>query len=47
MPTARKYVEPYSHAKSPRKFIQAQLVSCLVLRAYLKTTYRGTISFMA
>ncbi len=44
--TARKYVEPYSHAKSPHKFTQAQLISCLVLRAYLKTTYRGVIEIL-
>lgn len=44
--TARKYVEPYSHKKSPQKFTQAQLISCLVLKAYLKTTYRGVIEFL-
>ena len=40
---ARKYVEPYSHRNSPQKFTQAQLLSCLILRADLKTTYRGLI----
>jgi len=42
----RKYVTPYSHPKSPQKFTQAQLLACLVLRAYLKTTYRGVVEFL-
>ena len=46
MRVARKYVEPYSHAKSPHKFTQGQLITCLVLRAYLKTTYRGIIEIL-
>lgn len=44
--TASKYVSPYSHRNSPHTFTQAQLISCLVLRAYLKTTYRGVIEFL-
>ena len=43
---ARKYVAPFSHRNSPHKFTQAQLLSCLVLRAYLKTTYRGLIEVL-
>lgn len=43
---ARKYVAPYSHRNSPRKFTQEQLLTCLILRAYLKTTYRGLIEFL-
>jgi hypothetical protein len=39
-------MQPYSHAKSPHKFTQAQLMTCLILRAYLKTTYRGIIEFL-
>jgi len=46
MMISRKYVEPYSHPKSPRKFTQSQLLTMLVLRAYLKTTYRGVIEFL-
>jgi len=42
----RKYVSPYSHSKSPRKFTQEQLLTCLILRAYLKTTYRGVIEVL-
>jgi hypothetical protein len=37
------YMQPYSHAKSPHKFTQSQLMSCLILRAYLQTTYREII----
>lgn len=43
---ARKYVAPYSHRNSPQKFTQEQLLTCLILRAYLKTTYRGLIEFL-
>ena len=46
MRLSRKYVEPYSHRNSPHKFTQAQLLSCLVLKAYLKTTYRGLIDIL-
>lgn len=46
MRLARKYVEPYSHRNSPRKFTQSQLITCLILKAYLKTTYRGLIDIL-
>jgi hypothetical protein len=46
MQLSRKYVEPYSHRNSPQKFTQAQLLTCLILRAYLKTTYRGLIEIL-
>jgi hypothetical protein len=46
MGLAKKYVDPYSHPKSPHKFTQAQLLTLLVLRAYLKTTYRGVIELV-
>jgi Transposase DDE domain len=41
-----RYMQPYSHAKSPKKFTQAQLMTCLILRAYLRTTYRGVIDVL-
>ena len=41
-----RYMQPYSHPKSPKKFTQAQLMTCLILRAYLKTTYRGVIEVL-
>jgi hypothetical protein len=43
---SHRYLADYSHRKSPHKFTQAQLMSCLVLRAYLKTTYRGIIEIL-
>lgn len=47
MTLARRCMARYSHVKSPHKFTQPQLITCLVLRAYLKTTYRGVIEFLA
>jgi len=41
-----RYMQPYSHPKSPHRFTQAQLMTCLILRAYLKTTYRGVIEVL-
>jgi len=46
MRLAARYMQPYSHTKSPKKFTQAQLMTCLILRAYLKTTYRGVIEVL-
>jgi hypothetical protein len=46
MKLSGRYMQPYSHAKSPHKFTQSQLMTCLILRAYLKTTYRGVIEFV-
>lgn len=37
----------YSCPKSPRRFTQPQLLACLVLRAYLKQTYRGIADLLA
>jgi hypothetical protein len=41
MVVCRRYLAAYSHKKSPQRFTQAQLMTCLILRAYLKQTYRG------
>src|SRR5690606_11580629 len=43
---ARRFAADYSHPKSPQKFTQPQLLACLVLRAYLKTTYRGVVEVL-
>lgn len=43
---AGRYMQPYSHVKSPKRFTQSQLMACLILRAYLKTTYRGVIDVL-
>jgi hypothetical protein len=46
MRLAAKYMQPYSCAKSPHKFTQSQLMTCLILRAYLKSTYRGIVEIL-
>ena len=38
---ARRCVASYGSVKSRHDFTQPQLVACLVVRAYLKATYRG------
>jgi hypothetical protein len=38
---AKKVLPAYSHRFSPKKFTQHQLFACLVLKAFLKTDYRG------
>lgn len=41
MKLGRKHLADYGSIKSRHDFTQAQLMGCLVLKAYLKTTYRG------
>lgn len=36
-----KVLPEYRHRFSPRKYKQAQLFACLVLKVFLKTDYRG------
>ena len=43
---ATRYMQPYTHIKSPKKFTKAQLMTCPILQAYLKTTYRGVIEVL-
>jgi len=38
-----KHLAPYGSTKSRHDFTQRQLMTCLILRTYLKTTYRGVI----
>ncbi|TWT55326.1 hypothetical protein KOR42_29540 [Thalassoglobus neptunius] len=40
MRIARKYLAPYSHRNSPKKFTQEQLITCLILKAYLNKSKR-------
>ncbi|MCC6428675.1 MAG: hypothetical protein IT435_17875 [Phycisphaerales bacterium] len=40
---ATRSVREYSDKKSPKVFTQRQLLACLVLKTYLKTTYRGVV----
>jgi hypothetical protein len=42
----RRYLDDYSCPKSKHTFTQPQLLSCLVLRAFCKRTYRGTVDLL-
>ncbi len=42
----KKYLPDYSHPKSPKTYKQPQLLACLVLKTYLKTTYRGIVELL-
>lgn len=46
MRVSRRCMKPYAHPKSPQRFTQPQLLSCLVLKANLKLTYRGLCDFL-
>ncbi|GAB4186633.1 MAG: hypothetical protein Kow00105_01160 [Phycisphaeraceae bacterium] len=43
MNLGRMHLSPYGSTKSRHDFTQPQLMTCLVLRSYWKTTYRGVI----
>jgi hypothetical protein len=43
----RRHLADYGSYKSRKDFTQHQLMACLILRTYLKTTYRGVIEFLA
>ena len=40
-------LRPYAHKFSPKKYTQPQLFACLVLKAFLKTDYRGLANHLA
>lgn len=42
----KKHLSDHSPAKSPKTYTQPQLLACLVLKTYLKTTYRGIIEML-
>lgn len=42
-----RHLADYGAARSRHDFTQRQLMSCLILRAYLKTTYRGLVDILA
>jgi hypothetical protein len=44
---ARRCVSTYGSIKSRHDFTQPQLIACLVLRAYLRTTFRGITQLLA
>jgi Transposase domain (DUF772) len=41
-----KHLADYGSARSRHDFTQRQLMSLLILRAYLKTTYRGLVELL-
>ena len=43
---AKEVLPAYSHLYSPKKFTQPTLFACLVLRAFLKTDYRGLVQHL-
>jgi hypothetical protein len=45
--SARRALPAYSHKCSPKTFTQHQLFSCLVLKNFLKTDYRGVTAHLA
>lgn len=47
MNLSRPYLAEYGSHTSRHDFTQRQLMTCLVLRAYLKTTYRGLLDVLA
>jgi transposase len=47
MRLSRPHLAEYGAARSRHDFTQRQLMSCLILRAYLKTTYRGVLEILA
>jgi hypothetical protein len=46
MKLGREHMSDYGAVTSRKNFTQRQLMSCLGLRAYLKTTYRGVIEIL-
>lgn len=40
------FPEPYSHAKSPHKYTQAQLAACMVLKTMLRCDYRRIVELL-
>jgi Transposase DDE domain./Transposase domain (DUF772). len=47
MRLSQPYLADYGATRSRHDFTQRQLMTCLVLRAYLKTTYRGVLDVLA
>ncbi len=47
MRLSRPHLADYGATRSRHDFRQVQLLGCLVLRAYLKTTYRGVLEVLA
>jgi len=46
MKLGRRHMAEYGATTSRKDFTQCQLMTCLILRAYLKTTYRGLLEIL-
>lgn len=46
MRVSQSHLADYGATTSRHDFTQRQLLSCLIVRAYLKTTYRGLLEFL-
>src|SRR5882757_894521 len=46
MQLGHKHLADFGATRSRHDFTQRQLMSCLILRAYLKTTYRGVLEHL-
>ena len=46
MQLAAKFMRDYSCEQAPKRYTQPQLMTCLILKANLKTTYRGVIEII-
>lgn len=47
MKLGQQHLAPYGSPKSRHDFTQRQLMSCLILKAYLKTSYRGVVDWLS
>jgi hypothetical protein len=47
MSVSQRYLADYGANTSRHDFTQRQLMTCLILRVYLKTTYRGVLDLLA
>jgi hypothetical protein len=47
MRLGQRHLAQYGATRSRHDFTQRQLMTCLILRAYLKTTYRGVLDLLA
>jgi hypothetical protein len=46
MVVSRRHFQSYSCPKSKHTFTQPQLMACLILKSYLKQTYRGVVDLL-
>lgn len=47
MKLGQEHLAPYGSLKSRHDFTQRQMMSCLILKYYLKTSYRGLVDWLA